>query len=453
MKAIRILTFFTTALGLTSVLAGEGQSDPHRIDLSTALKLADADNTQIALARERVNQAEAQLAQARTLILPDLAAGVSYAHHDGRLQETNGNILDVERSSGFAGLGSGAVGAGDVQVSGIGLNLDLGDALYAPLVARQQLLAVEAESEAVKNQMLLAVAAAYFELVRAQGNLEIAKEALANAEDLAKTTNNFAETGEGLASDSERAKVEVLIRQRDIAAANELVAIRAVELARLLRLKTGTQLRATSSPDARVNWVDASSDPETLTTDALTNRPELKIGDAKLRASEQSLKRAKLAPLLPKLSFGASTGGFGGGEGNTISNSGNRTDVSVGIYWTLDGLGLGQRARTEEMESLREQARLIRIDIEDGITAEVTASLAAVQNRVSQISSGSKAVAGARKSYELNRSRVFENQGLPIETLQAIQSLAVARSLHRDAIVDYNIAQFQLFTAIGQPAE
>ena len=450
MKAIRIFTLLT-ALSLTFGLADDGE--PHRIDLSTALKLADADNTRIALARERVNQAEAQLAQARALILPDLVAGASYAHHDGRLQETNGNILDVERSSGFAGLGSGAVGAGDVQVSGIGLNLDLGDALYAPLVASQQLLAAEAQSEAVKNQTLLAVAAGYFELVRAQGNLEIAAEAHANAADLAKTTNDFAETGEGLKSDSERAGVEVLVRQRDIAAARELVAIRSVELARLLRLKVGTELRATSSSEARVQWVDASRGAETLTTEALANRPELKSGDAQLKAAEQNLKRAKLAPLLPKLSFGASTGGFGGGAGDSISNSGNRTDVSVGLYWKLDGLGFGQRARAKEMESLHEQARLIRVEIEDGIAAEVAAALAAVRNRRSQISSGSAAVTGARKSYELNRTRVFENQGLPIETLQAIQSLATARSLHRDSVIDYNIAQFQLYTAVGQPTE
>ena len=64
-----------------------------------------------------------------------------------------------------------------------------------------------------------------------------------------------------------------------------------------------------------------------------------------------------------------------------------------------------------------------------------------------------EAVTKARRSYELNRIRVFENQGLPIETLQAIQSLATARTMHRDAVIDYNLAQFQLYTAIGQPGK
>ena len=445
------LILLATVIGFGSVFAGG--DDPYRIDLSTALRLADADNTQIALAKERVKQAEAELTLARVLILPDLSAGASYNHHDGPLQETNGNILDVKRSSGYAGLGSGAIGAGDVQVSGIGLHLDLGEALYAPLVARQHLLAVKAESKATKNQMLFTVAAAYFELVRAQGNLEISIEAYKNASDLAKTTKSFADTGQGLTSDSERSGVEALVRQRGIAVARELLAVHSVELARLLRLKAGTKLRATSSPEAHVQWVDASRDVDTLITEALSNRPEMKVGDAQVKGAEQSLSRTRLAPLFPKVSVGASTGAYGGGRGSTLSSTSNRTDLSVGIYWTLEGFGFGQLARVKEMRSLKEQARLSRVEVEDGVAAQVLVAWAAVKNRKSQIATVAEAVIKARRSYELNRTRVFENQGLPIETLQAIQSLATARGMHRDAVIDYNLAQFQLYTALGQPAK
>lgn len=445
------LILLATVIGCSTILAGG--NDPFRIDLSTALRLADAENNQIALAKERVKQAEAELSLSKLLLLPDLSAGASYNHHNGPLQETSGNILDVKRSSGYAGLGANAVGAGDVQISGIGLNVDLGDAFYAPLVANQNLLAVTAESEAVKNQMLLTVAGAYFELVRAQGNLEIAIEAHNNANDLAKTTKSFADTGQGLTSDSERTGVEALIRQRGISVARELLAVRSVELARLLRLKAGIQLRATSSPEARVKWVDASRGTDALIAEALNNRPEMKAGEAQLKGAEQSLNRTKLAPLFPKIIVGASYGAYGGGRGSSLSSGADRTDLSVGIYWTLEGLGFGQHARVKGRKSLREQARLMRVDLEDGVTAEVSMAMAAVTNRKSQIAALSEAVGRARRSYELNRTRVFENQGLPIETLQAIQSLATARTLHRDAVIDYNLAQFQLYTAIGQPAK
>ena len=45
-----------------------------------------------------------------------------------------------------------------------------------------------------------------------------------------------------------------------------------------------------------------------------------------------------------------------------------------------------------------------------------------------------EAVKSARQSYELNRNRIFEKQGLPIEVLQAIQSLAAARQLYVDTV-------------------
>ncbi len=56
----------------------------------------------------------------------------------------------------------------------------------------------------------------------------------------------------------------------------------------------------------------------------------------------------------------------------------------------------------------------------------------------------------ARQSYESNRNRIFEKQGLPIEVLQAIQSLAAARQLDVDTVTEYNQAQFRLLAAVGQ---
>ena len=61
------------------------------------------------------------------------------------------------------------------------------------------------------------------------------------------------------------------------------------------------------------------------------------------------------------------------------------------------------------------------------------------------------AIERAQRSLQLNRNRIFDKQGLPIEVLQAIDSLAVARTAYLDAVVDYNKAQFRLYTALGQP--
>ena len=74
-----------------------------------------------------------------------------------------------------------------------------------------------------------------------------------------------------------------------------------------------------------------------------------------------------------------------------------------------------------------------------------------VRSQKRQLDLASRAVEHALRSFTLNRARVSENLGLPIEVLQSIQSLARVRNLYLDAVVDYNESQYRLYVALGQP--
>ncbi|MDP1798303.1 MAG: TolC family protein, partial [Planctomycetaceae bacterium] len=69
--------------------------------------------------------------------------------------------------------------------------------------------------------------------------------------------------------------------------------------------------------------------------------------------------------------------------------------------------------------------------------------------RQQRIELARRGVAAAEKSYALNIQRIENAQGLPIEVLQAIQALATAQRAYLNAVVDYNIAQFELCRATG----
>ena len=58
-------------------------------------------------------------------------------------------------------------------------------------------------------------------------------------------------------------------------------------------------------------------------------------------------------------------------------------------------------------------------------------------------------VAAALDSHRRNLDRIENSQGLPIEVLQSVQALGLARRDYLRAVIDYNIAQFQLLRAIG----
>lgn len=425
------------------------QSGTLKIDLATALKLGNARNSEIALAEERVKQATAQLRQKSYLIIPTLSFGASWHHAEGRLQDSSGRIRDVTRSSAFFGGGSGAVGAGPIMQPGLGLTANLADIYFGPLAARQNRDAMQAASKAANNRITLQIAAAYFDLVRARAGLAVAEEALKNSAELSKVTGDFAATGEGLQSDAQRAKVGELIHRRNLEQAREAQAVAVARLAQLLHLDPNVDLEPASANPAPVELADAGRSTEELVAAALANRPEIDQSNSMVNRAESDLKGARFGAALPNVAVGVSGGGLGGGIGGGIANTGSRTDVNALVFWRLEGLGLGEKEKIKARRSDVEQARYSHAGIVQAIIAEVRQSRAQVESRRRQIAIAEEAVKSARQSFELNRQRIFERQGLPIEVLQSIESLATARQLYIDTVTEYNQAQYRLLTAVG----
>ena len=66
------------------------------IDLTTALRLAEAENPLIAEARQRIGEALAIQQGARALLLPSLNIGTNFRAHTGNLQRSSGRILSLD---------------------------------------------------------------------------------------------------------------------------------------------------------------------------------------------------------------------------------------------------------------------------------------------------------------------------------------------------------------------
>jgi outer membrane protein TolC len=60
-------------------------------------------------------------------------------------------------------------------------------------------------------------------------------------------------------------------------------------------------------------------------------------------------------------------------------------------------------------------------------------------------------VVRAQSAYSLQRDRIYDQQGLPLEAFQAMQMLATAELTLLDAQASYSLAQIRLHTAIGNP--
>jgi outer membrane protein TolC len=425
--------------------------------LPTALRLAGANHLQIALAAERVRQAQARLEGAKALWLPTLDAGIDYNRHEGQIQDTSGNIIDVRRSSLFVGggpkVGSDSLNGSNNGPSRLALGLPLADALFAPLAERQTVRASRATHAATFNDSLLEVAGAYLDLSRAQGQVTIAREALQNAEELVRLLEARVRAGTAPPADELRARAELADRLRQVYQAQEALQDSSTELVRLLRLQPGTSLVPLEAQPIPVCLVAGESRLPDLIAQGLVSRPELAAHQALVQASLERLRQEQWRPFLPNLQVGLSAGGFGGGANSFFGNFGDRADLDALVVWELKGLGFGNRALQRERASQQLQATLTAEQIRDTIAAEVTRAYYRVRLRQQQIEAARAQVETTALALPLNFKGILGGQLRAIEAQQAIQALAAARNQYTTTVIEYDRAQFQLLRALGHPPE
>ncbi len=186
--------------------------------------------------------------------------------------------------------------------------------LFQGLASRQVVREREFASQAVRNQVLLRVAQAYLELLRAETRRELAARTREEAREVARMTANYAKTGQGRQADADRAATELEQRANEVVQAEEDVLTATARLCQLLGLDPSQRLQPVDG------WVvpnpivpEPIPLPELLAI-ALTQRPELGERQAAIRAAFLEMRNAKLLPFSPNITLGYSAGDFGGGS-------------------------------------------------------------------------------------------------------------------------------------------
>jgi outer membrane protein TolC len=370
--------------------------------------------------------------------------------------------MDNSKSSLMFGVGSG-VGAAAV--------LSPTEAIFAPLAARQQLRARQADLQAASNDTLVAVTDAYFTVQQARGELAGAVQATRTTEEILGQTRKLVSAGLVLPLEIDRAEAELARRQETDLLARERWRVASADLLRVLRLDATAQVSPVEPPHLRVDLVDLKRPLDDLIPIALTNRPELASQQAQVQATLALLRQERLRPLVPSILLrgfstavsGTLAGGvFAGGPNDTIGNSGGRLDVDLQLLWQFDNLGLGNRGRVRQREAENRLAVVNLFRIQDLVAAEVARFYAQAQLAARRVDLAERGVKAARASAEKNlaalrttREAAGAKQPLvrPQEAVAAVQALAQAYADYYGAVADYDRAQFRLYRALGNPAQ
>lgn len=410
------------------------------IDLPTTLRLAGANNLDLALTREALVQAQAVNDEATLGFLPDLVGSVGYYKHNGAIQDVSGNVIDAYKQ-----LHS--------TVGGLNSQVNLGDALFQKLAASRLEAAAEYSVDAGRNITLYAAASGYLDLVSAIANVKIAEEAVRVSADYEDQINRAVTIGFANKSDALRVSVQTQGYQVALRQAREAQVAAEARLANLLHVDPATRFAPADSIVPQITLVPMDNKLDALVSEAFDKRPELKASSATLEAAGYQKNDSIYGPLVPSLGAQALYGNINGGRLGQPSNSGGTQDYAVMFNWKVGPGGLFDFSRIDYAQSKLNQAQLSDAKLHDDIGRQVVQSFEGMHSAFDQLQLTRKNVDLAEESLKLSQGRKEFGVATVLEVIQAQKDLVSARAGYVRALTAYAENQYALAQAVGRISE
>ncbi len=327
--------------------------------------------------------------------------------------------------------------------------------------SEQRLAEIEAEraAEAVRTarqKLLLDVANAYWDLVSAREQLDVAEKSLSLSN--AQVDQNRRRLDAGLGTE-----VEVLQAQADVANREEQRLLREFELRTAMDALRQLLFPGTDEALWDTALVPSTALPDEVAVDrvpawpvamraALEQRPELREQRRRIEAAETRHRRSKSDRLMQlDLELLASSQGFSGDSGKALDTA-LSFDYPTYRASLVFGYPLGNTTASWAEKAAWAEIRLVRLaydQLETGIVAEVRAA-------VRDVLYAAEAVRAARKSLELadrqlkaEQARYAVDQSTNFQVLQFQTDLSTAMANERRARVSYAKSSIRLQSAQG----
>jgi outer membrane protein len=298
----------------------------------------------------------------------------------------------------------------------------------------------DAQALSALQNVRLAVAESYVNVLRARRALAVAESNVASLRALSSDVGNLFERD--LVPKNELLAVQVALSDAE---QGKLRASNAVEIA------VATYNRWLGEPlDRPVSLSDTLPAPEPLPTeldalvlDALARRSELTVLKEQSQAYEE-LANTERARSLPQVSIG--------GAYNYIENQALDEEqfysAGVGVQWAL--FSGGQiRKRAAALERSRRATEEMQADMESVVALEVRQAWLAVDESRQRVDVTANAAAQAEENLRMARERYGVGLGTQTQLLQA-ETLRVQALTNRDnAVLDAELARLRLARAVG----
>jgi outer membrane protein TolC len=401
------------------------------IDLASALELAGGRSPEVELARIKEREAENVTLAERFSLLPGITPLFRAFDHKGQAQPQSGINVYVSRTNFL------------VQPV-IAARWWPGPVVFETLASARREDASRAATETARQQVQLAAAEAYFELVKGYALVGIAKEAVTEAEEERRHEEALLARGAGIRSHVLRATAELADREQDQAVAEGKVAIASARLVSVLQLAPDVELIPRERFPAPMTLLPEARLTE-LIERAFDARPELHEAREELEARQHDREGVIYGPLSPFITPLIQTGLFGPSLGNLHFSQ----DAMVLVGWNVGPGGLLDIPRIRET-SYRVQQQHVAIDsLRARVQREVSEAKARVVAAEDSLVAAHKGVDAAREYLRLTVDRLAKGVAIQLEVLDGERVFARAQGRLVEAIDDYDVAEWELLRATG----
>lgn len=397
-----------------------GGPAPPRLTLEQAYDRALATDQSIALALQSVLQADLQPARALTRMTPRLNATLS-ADHNG----SGDSGFDFDRATG---------GRSRLSLSKSLLDPTVGPAYRAGLLTAQE---SRLDYRGTVRETALAVASAYYEVLRQQALVAVSQESQRLAEEQKKLAEERLAVGEVIRTDVLTADVTLQRAKRTLVEAQNRLKLARTLLANTLNYNPGSVFEVVEPP----GYALPSTSLPDLRGRARRQRDDLQRLLAAVMRRGENLSETK-ASYRPSISASVSAGR---NINDSSSSTNGETDYSAGVSVSIPLYTGGEKA----LDLKRDEAEIAKAKLDYERAAklsdeEVTQAWLETRTLEQTLISLRAEVKSAEENYTLLQQQYRLGESKSLDVLQALTDLNTSRTDLAVSLYQYQLASREL---------
>ena len=404
------------------------------IDLPTVIRVANAQNLDIERARQQVEANRGRYESNVEAIFPVIAPSIAYNHFQGVGQNANGTLTPPVHF--------------DNLLPGISIQwvLNPGMVVYDIIASKRRLAASAQQEQSVALDTNRAAAVQYYDLALAQAQLQVAQQAVTQAQELLRITQLQVKAGTGLPADEVRAEAQLAGFQQDVVIALNNFYQASVVLTLTLHLDPVVTLVPAVRQLKQVTLVREDLAIDQLLSTAVKYRPDLTALRSLMLAAQADTGATVWGGIGPQLQAGYTADAIR--TNGTAQHFGwkDQQKAGVGASFALSASTFGN------LKTAQANERSAAVDVQRQLDLVRAAVVAAQQNSVTNaklIPVAKQQLDSAQEALRLTQANLQAGTALVIDVLQAQNTEDEARLRYVTAVVRYNQSQVNLLAAMG----